>query len=545
MNDVTDAPFAMRGEDILLGEYKESPNEDMFIESGRHTVKPVAVLNNIFKRAIAEKAADIHFQQTTDNCRVRFRMPGGALVTIADINPEYMSVIDDKIRSRSHITTAERRSAHDGRMSLSTGESKIDVRVAITPGVSEGQLIVCRILNQSNSNKRLDEIEMPMATRESFLRLIDEPNGLFLITGPTGSGKTTTLYAMLNELNDDSKNIITVENPVEYRIKEFHQINVDGSSMTFASALRAVLRQDPDIVMVGEIRDHETANIAVQAAITGHLVLSTLHANNAPSAITRLVELGIDPLTLAAALRGVTAQRLVRTLSPSTDVPRLPPTEADKIWLSAANVSRSSPTYHRGAEIGEDGKSIYKGVVPVMEVILADHRVKKAIPFGEAEIYAAASRQAQFETLAQASERLAFSGRTTLIEAKRTASLQETPVITNKRIGQILVESGKVSAADMEALLTLQSQWRADGNPKKLGKILVERHYCSTEDLMEAAGYTAEAHDIISRLCQTEDRKSELNNLLRKWTPGLESLFKMAIESGLVTEEELKNENFR
>ena len=545
MNDVVDAPFHMKSKDVLLGEYKEHPDEDMFIESGRHTMKPVAILNNIFKRAITEKAADIHFQQTSDHCRVRFRMPGGALVTIADIDPEYMSVIDDKIRSRSHITTAERRSAHDGRMSLSTGDAKIDVRVAITPGVSDGQLIVCRILNQSNSNKRLDEIEMPMATRESFLRLIDEPNGLFLITGPTGSGKTTTMYAMLNELNDDSRNIITVENPVEYRIKEFHQINVDGSSMTFASALRAVLRQDPDVVMVGEIRDHETAHIAVQAAITGHLVLSTIHANNAPGAITRLIELGIDPLTLAAALRGVTAQRLVRTLSPSADVPRLPPTEADKLWLNAANVGRVNPIYPRGAEVGEDGKSIYKGVVPVMEVVLADHRVKKAIPDGEAAIYAAASRQAQFETLAQASERLAFAGRTTLTEAKHTASMQEAPPITNKRIGQVLVEAGKVSANDMEALLTLQAQWRADGNPQKLGKMLIEGNHCSPEDLVEAAGYTAEAYDILSKLCQTEDRRLELSSLVRKWTPGLESLFQMAVESGLVTEEELKNANIR
>lgn len=512
------------------------PEDDMFIYTGRQTEKPVDLLNSIFRRAVEVGVTDIHFQQTDKSCRVRFRV-GGVLSNIENIDLSYMPLIDDKIRSRAHISMSERRTPQDGRMSLSMNGINIDVRVAITPGVSEGQLINCRILNQSNSNKRLADIEMTTAAREAFYRLIEEPNGLFLITGPTGSGKTTTLYAMLNELNDESRNIITIENPVEYRIPEFHQINVDGQSMTFAKALRAVLRQDPDVIMVGEIRDFETASIAIQAALTGHLVLATVHANNAPTAITRLEEMGIDPATIASVLRGVTAQRLVRAISPLADVKFHAPNDSDKRWLRAINSHRIDPQYRKIKNPNSD----YQGVLPVMEIILADHRVKKSLEKGEAAIYEAASRQPQFETLGQAAERLAFLGRTTLDEAKRTASIQESPSISNKRIAHVLIDAGKVSVHDVERLLAIQAQARSEGKHKRIGEMLVEEMLCSAEDVHDAIGFTAEAYDILLDLCTTEDRKQQLSELTRHWTPGTDSLFLMAIESGLVTTEDLKN----
>ncbi|MEI7844147.1 MAG: ATPase, T2SS/T4P/T4SS family, partial [Gallionellaceae bacterium] len=310
------------------------PPDDLFIHTGKITEKPVDFLNKIFKLAVERQAADIHFQQTDKSCRVRFRI-GGKLTDVESVSLEWMKTIDDKIRSRAQMSTTDRRAAQDGRIGLTMDGVNIDVRVAITRGVGEGQLIVCRILNQKNSKIRLKDIEMTTSARESFMRLIEEPDGLFLITGPTGSGKTTTLYALLNELNDESRNIITIEQPVEYQISEFHQINVDGQAITFPGSLRAILRQDPDVIMLGEIRDPETAAIAVQAALTGHLVLATLHANTAPLAITRMINYGVDALTLAAALRGVTAQRLVKKLSPHASVEYEAPNDVEKAWLRA------------------------------------------------------------------------------------------------------------------------------------------------------------------------------------------------------------------
>lgn len=547
MNDIAQHhSFRPAGHDVLLGTPPASDvvmqEDELFIVSGRATEKPVRFLNELFGCAVKEHSRDIHIKQTSANCRFRFRRSDGKLVTVHNIpldtddKKEWMRLIDEKIRSRSHIAISERRTPQDGRMSLRFDGANIDVRVNITPGVSDGQLIVCRILDQSNSNKRLDDIEMTTSVREAIKHIIDEPNGLFLITGPTGSGKTTTLYAMLNELNDESRNIMTVENPVEYRIEEFHQMDLNGRDFTFAEALRAVLRQDPDIIMVGEIRDHETASIAVQAAITGHLVLSTLHANNAAWAITRLVELGIDPMTLAVALRGVTAQRLVNVIANPETIDWQPPSELEKTWLRANNINRKEPRYPR-VDIASD----FKGVVPVMEVIVADQRVKKALRQSETEIYEAASRQPQFETLAQASERLAFAGITTLAEARRTSSIQEAPIIRNKRIGQVLVEAGVVESDEMEKLLALQAQLRMEGIHQKLGQMLIEHNLCTPDQLFDAIGVTAEAQDFLQRICNTDASREELSQLVRKWTPGTESLFRLAIEYQLVNDKELRD----
>lgn len=510
----------------------------LFINTSKNEEEIVNCLNDIIFRAVQERVADVHFQQTDGLCRVRFRMPGGSLVNHRNIDRLWMTVIDEKIRARARLSVTDRMGMQDGRISLKINNCNVDIRVAISPGVNGSQLIVCRLLDQSNSNRRLADINMTPAVREAFDRVLLEPNGLLLVTGPTGSGKTTTLYALLNELNNEARNIITIENPVEYRIPEFHQINVDGQSVTFAGALRSVLRQDPDVILIGEIRDQETANIAVQAAITGHLVLSTLHANNAAMAITRMLEFGIDPHTLSAALRGVTAQRLIRTLANPEECVRALPNEAEKVWLKASNVFRPDAEYLRPTE-----PKNYKGFTPVMEVILADHRVKKAFLHGVDEIYAAASRQSQFETLAQAAEHFAYYGLTSLEEACRVSSVQEAPTIKNRRIGQVLVEKGHVSAGDMYNLLSLQSECRKQGNHHRIGKMLLDRGMCSADDLMDAVGFTAEAHDVLLRICITEERRHALANLVHKWTPGVDSLFKTALDSNLVSSEELTDAN--
>lgn len=514
---------------------------NVFVSAGREEHDAVEYLNNTIHYAVQERIGDIHIQNTDKKCRVRFRMPGGSLVdyegTIGNgrvLTREDLNIIDDKIRAKAMLSMMDRMTNQSGRLSLAFDDVSVDVRVEISPAVNGGQLTVLRLLNQANSNMSLSNIHMTAAVRECFERLIAEPHGLILVTGPTGSGKTTTLYSLLHELNDESRNIVTIENPVEYRVPEFHQMNVDGEKMTWAGALRSALRQDPDVLLIGEIRDQETAHIATHAALTGHLVFATLHANNAALAVTRMVEFGVDLHTLSAALRMVTAQRLIRTLADPSSVPKEPPTEFERTWLKANGIHRQNAHYPRTLD-----KNAFRGSRPVMEVILADSRVKKAFKGSVDDIYAAASRQPQFETLAQAAERLAFSGQTTMAQACTVCSVQEAPVIKNRRLGQVLVDSGVVSPADMEAILNLQADSRKEGGGQRLGKMLLEADLCTHDDLINAIGFTAEAYDILERICTSEEKRTALHSLNQKWIPGLDSLFAMAIASNLITFEDL------
>lgn len=508
-----------------------------FIPSSRNpnATEPVEFLNKLFEQSAMDRVADIHFQRTDKECRIKLRIAGGILIQHAVISTEWAHVIDEKIRAKAQLTTTDHKTPQDSRISLKYDNVEIDVRVAITPGVNDCQLIVCRLLNQSSMQK-LADIDMPVTVRDALRRVIEEPHGLFLVCGPTGSGKTTTLYAILNELNDNTRNIVTVENPVEYRIVDFHQINVDGEKMTFASALRTVLRQDPDVILVGEIRDLETANIAVQAAMTGHLVLSTIHANDAPGAITRLVDMGIDHASLNAALRGVVAQRLVRKIAPEADVTRIKADDDERAWLRLNGIYRDIDTEYIHVLDPIHG---YKGVTPVMEMILIDSRVRKVMTKGEAEIYQEASRQPQFETLAQAAERLAFSGRTTLTEARHLTSGQDAPNIQNRRLGQVLVAQGIINQADIDGLLIKQSTLRSAGQRKKLGDLLLDAGLCNADQIHKAVGFTAEAKDVLLRVARTEEKKQLVYALVVRWSHGTTSLFDLAVSAGFASQEEI------
>lgn len=512
-------------------------SDSLFVVSTRGTDEIIDFLNDTFREAVTRNLSDVHFIVTSRVSQVRFRKPGGKLETYQDIDEEWMKVIDDKIRSRAKISTTDRRSPQDGRISLTINGLDIDIRVSITPGVNGGSLIVCRILNQMNSKKTLKDIEMPMVAQEAFMRVINEPHGLFLITGPTGSGKTTTLYAMLNELNNGERNIITIEEPVEYRIPEFHQINVDGDYVTFAGALRAVLRQDPDIIMVGEIRDPLTAAIAVQAANTGHLVLSTTHANNAAAGIRRLVDLGVDPVMLGSALRCVTAQRLVRKIAPGEEVTRMPPNDTEKQWLDAFNIHRRDSSYPK---VQNTVKS-YKGYMPIMEIIMVDHNVKRTLVGSEQEIFAAASRQPQFETLAHAAERLAFKGITTLEEARSITSIHEAMPVPTIRVGEILLKRGTITDDDLREALDKQAELRMQDQHVKLGDILVEMNACTRIDLITALGYTPEAAEIIRKKCTSDEQRHAVISLIDDWRPGINSLFDIVVDGGIFTMEDIKD----
>ncbi|HHG73567.1 MAG TPA: type II/IV secretion system protein [Persephonella sp.] len=273
----------------------------------------IQLINSLILKAIRANASDIHFEPFSDKVVVRFRMDG-VLHEITTIPLNTYPQVVSRIKIISKLNVAEKRLPQDGRIKVKIGEKKLDMRVSTLPTVF-GERIVIRLLDKSNKLLTLDELGFSSEDLKKYSRIIKKPYGLVLITGPTGSGKSTTLYASLLELKTPRKNIITIEDPVEYQIDGISQIQVNPKiNLTFANGLRSILRQDPDIIMIGEIRDLETAEIAIHASMTGHLVLSTLHTNDAPSAVARLVDMGVEPFLIASSLEGVIAQRLVRTI---------------------------------------------------------------------------------------------------------------------------------------------------------------------------------------------------------------------------------------
>ncbi|HEX5643192.1 MAG TPA: ATPase, T2SS/T4P/T4SS family, partial [Thermoleophilia bacterium] len=273
----------------------------------------VKLVNSVIAQSVDDAASDIHFEPQAKELMVRFRVDG-VLHEIMSIPRRMQSGVISRLKIMADLDIAERRVPQDGRIGLMVGGKPIDMRVATLPTVY-GEKIVMRLLDKSNVMLDLEDLGFAEKALKRFQKSFTKPYGAILVTGPTGSGKSTTLYAALNILNNPEKNIITVEDPVEYRLTGINQVQVNTrAGMTFAAALRSILRCDPDIVMVGEIRDAETAENAIQAALTGHLVLSTLHTNDAPSAVTRLVEMGIEPFLVGSALDAVLAQRLCRTL---------------------------------------------------------------------------------------------------------------------------------------------------------------------------------------------------------------------------------------
>lgn len=287
---------------------------DLF-EQSRNQSPIVQLLNLILTEAIQQGASDIHFEPSENSMRVRYRIDG-VLQNRHTPAQEYQIQLLTRIKVMAKLDIAEHRLPQDGRIKLRMGRREIDFRVSTVP-VAGGERIVLRILDKGNVILGLDKIGMYPSVLDQFRRLTSLPEGIVLVTGPTGSGKTTTLYSAICELSNDEINIMTIEDPVEYNLKGIAQMGVHPKiKLDFATGLRHILRQDPDVIMIGEIRDKETAEIAIQAALTGHLVLSTLHTNDAPSAITRLVDMGIEPYLLSSCIVGVLAQRLVRRICP-------------------------------------------------------------------------------------------------------------------------------------------------------------------------------------------------------------------------------------
>ncbi len=298
----------------------------------------VRLLNSLLQQAIKEKASDVHIEVFADSLAARLRVDG-ILYTVLKPPRRIHAQLISRVKIMAGLDIAEKRLPQDGRISIKAAGREIDVRVSVIP-TTFGERVVMRLLDKSRNLLKLDQLGMDHQMFENIKSGIELPNGIILVTGPTGSGKTTTLYAALSQVNTIQKNVLTVEDPVEYQIKGIGQMQVNPLiGLHFADGLRSMLRQDPDIIMVGEIRDQETARIAVQASLTGHLVLSTLHTNDSAGAITRLVDIGIEPFLIASSLVGILAQRLVRILCPSCKTPM--DLEAEEIRRLGADAARA------------------------------------------------------------------------------------------------------------------------------------------------------------------------------------------------------------
>ena len=333
----------------------------------------VKLLNLILMEAIQQGASDIHFEPNEEGLRVRYRIDG-VLHNRHTPAMDYQSQLITRIKVMSKLDIAEHRLPQDGRIKLRMGRREVDFRVSTLP-VSGGERVVLRILDRGNVLLGLDQMGMDPDLLESLRALLALPEGILLVTGPTGSGKTTTLYSALKERSDEATNIMTIEDPVEYQLPGIAQIAVHHKiNLDFATGLRHILRQDPDVIMIGEIRDLETAEIAVQAALTGHLVLSTLHTNDAPSAVTRLVDMGIEPYLLSSSVVGILAQRLIRKICPNCKEP-FTPTEKE---LEPIGISKSVPLY-RGKGCAHCFGSGYKGRRALYELMKIDYPIQKQI----------------------------------------------------------------------------------------------------------------------------------------------------------------------
>lgn len=375
----------------------------------------VRLINALLLEAVKEGASDIHIETLEKRLVVRFRIDG-VLRDMIEPKRSLAPLLVSRIKVMAQLDIAEKRTPHDGRVSLRVGGHEVDVRVSTLPS-QYGERVVMRLLDRDAARLDLTTLGMNARDLQVFERLLRRPNGVMLVTGPTGSGKTTTLYASIGRLNDRKRNIMTVEDPIEYSVEGVGQTQVNPrTDLTFARGLRAILRQDPDIIMVGEIRDAETAKTAVQASLTGHFVLSTLHTNTAIGSVTRLIDMGVERFLLAPMLTGVVAQRLVRTLCPECREEDTA-TAADSALLGG-ELKAGAPLYRaRGCPAcHEDG---YRGRTGLYEVVAIDGELERLIHDGasEAELETAA-RRAGPSLLADGAEKVR-AGLTTVEEAAR------------------------------------------------------------------------------------------------------------------------------
>ncbi len=410
------------GDQMDLASLADSVSETEDLLDQQDDAPIIRLINGLLQEAIREGVSDIHIETFEKRLVVRFRVDG-VLRPVVEPKRALAPLLTSRIKVMAKLDIAEKRVPQDGRISLRLGGREVDVRVSTLPS-SNGERVVLRILDKNAGRMDLAQLGMSEQIHAGLRQLLAKPHGIFLVTGPTGSGKTTTLYASLTALNDSSRNIMTVEDPIEYNLEGVGQTQVNPKvDMTFARGLRAMLRQDPDVVMVGEIRDIETAEIAVQASLTGHLVLSTLHTNTAAGAVTRLQDMGVEPFLLASSLLGVLAQRLVRVLCVECRTP-YQPDDAERCLMGLS--ATDSVTLYHATGCEHCNQQGYRGRTGIYELLAVDEGVRRLIhqQAGEQEIdqylrQATALNGESYQTIRQDGLRLVLAGITTVEEVLR------------------------------------------------------------------------------------------------------------------------------
>jgi general secretion pathway protein E len=374
-DEPADAGEHSRDGDLLLLSEDEATIDDLRALANQTPV--IKLVNLLILEALRARASDIHLEAGADGLRVRYRIDG-VLQEMSNPPRQYQAAVISRVKIMAALNIAERRLAQDGRIRLRLSDRDLDLRVSITPTL-HGESVVLRILDRGAGVRDLRELGMPPRVLSDFEQLVRQPHGIVLVTGPTGSGKTTTLYGAIGQLNQPGVKIVTVEDPVEYQIAGVTQIPVNAKiGLTFAAALRSILRHDPDVIMVGEMRDREAAEIAIQAALTGHLVFSTLHTNDAPAGVTRMSDMGIEPYLVAATVLGIVAQRLVRMVCESCaeDVAL---TDDVLARIGAGQSVVESPRFRRGRGCEDCGGTGYRGRTGLYELMPMTPELREAV----------------------------------------------------------------------------------------------------------------------------------------------------------------------
>jgi len=412
-------------QDITEGEVEVGiPNKKDVADDGA-TVEAdapiIKLVNTLIVEAFKARASDIHLEPLTKAFRVRYRIDG-VLHEMKSPPKRLQAAIVSRLKIQSNMSIAERRIPQDGRIQTQVGGKLIDLRVSCIP-TNHGESIVMRILDKESLRLGLPELGFFTDDQQTFERLIGLPDGILLVTGPTGSGKTTTLYSCLNFINRPDRKIITVEDPVEYLLAGINQVQVSETvGLTFAMALRAMLRQAPNVIMLGEIRDIETASIAINASLTGHLVFSTLHTNDAPGAVTRLIDIGVKPFLVASSTRALMAQRLVRKVCKKCLAP-YQPTESEMLSLGLDPAKISNATFMRGKGCGDCSKTGYRGRFGIFEIFVIDDEARKLIyDRVPSAILRSRAREMGMRTLREDGARKVMAGLTTAEEVIRATA---------------------------------------------------------------------------------------------------------------------------
>jgi type IV pilus assembly protein PilB len=410
---------------VIAGLDAKSDNIDLSaIAQAANDNAVVELVQSILMIAIRDKASDVHFEPFEDEFKLRYRIDG-VLYEMQEIPKNLATALVSRVKVMSKLDIAERRLPQDGRIELHLGEAPVDLRVAVLPTMF-GESVVLRVLDRSNVQLSLDKVGLREDDLERFRMLINKPNGIVVVTGPTGSGKTTTLYAALNELNTIDVKILTAEDPVEYDVQGLIQCQVNtDQELTFAKLLRSFLRQDPDIILVGEIRDLETAQIAIQASLTGHLVLTTLHTNDAPSTILRLVDLGVETFLLTATIEAVVAQRLVRRVCTKCKE-FFTPNEEQLMELALRPSDVEGRKFARGRGCDHCMKSGYKGRMALFEIMVMDDEVRElVIKQASTRVLRQEARKRGMRTLREAGLLAIYDGQTTIDEVVRETMTED------------------------------------------------------------------------------------------------------------------------